>query len=223
MKKAKVIYIEGPDGSGKTTLISKLKKVYEKNKKSVYITKEPGGKNTEKIRDILLDPNDNISYITRRLLFLADHIERLDHMTYLIDKYDYIIIDRSAEVSDMVYGHMCSSGRVKPLSKRLYKLMRYICDLAKNEFYMGMFDDSKIVFVNLPEQVLKKRISSRAQLNDLMDRKSMDFKLDIGRKYKDLMRDMKKRDPERIIIYNPMKESLSDLINKIDGGIGTNG
>ncbi|MGL5711375.1 MAG: dTMP kinase [Paraclostridium sp.] len=216
MSKCKIIYIEGPDYSGKTTLISKLRKKLEREGNSVFITREPGGNNGEKIREILLDPSDKISYITRRLLFLANHIETMDYITYISEIYDYIIIDRSAEISDMVYGHMCSSGRVKPISRKLYKLMGYICSLAKEDFYNGSLDESRVVFLDTPINVLRARISKRENTNDLNDNKSTEFKLDIAKKYKVVMNEWSEKYPENTIIHNPVDDDLDSLIYKIN-------
>ena len=54
-----LIALEGPDGCGKTTQIELLKDRLEKEGFEVIVTREPGGtKISEKIREILLD-NDN--------------------------------------------------------------------------------------------------------------------------------------------------------------------
>ena len=59
MKKGLFISIEGPDGSGKSTQISLLKKYFEECGTDVMLTREPGGTLiSEKIREIILDKNN---------------------------------------------------------------------------------------------------------------------------------------------------------------------
>lgn len=58
MIKGRFISFEGPDGSGKTTIIKQVAKVLEEEGYDIYITREPGGYGSviaEEIREILLD------------------------------------------------------------------------------------------------------------------------------------------------------------------------
>jgi dTMP kinase len=53
------IVIEGIDGSGKTTQIENLKAYFQKKGAEAIVTREPGGtKIGEKIREILLNPDN---------------------------------------------------------------------------------------------------------------------------------------------------------------------
>lgn len=58
MRKRFFITFEGPDGSGKTTIINKVAQYFKDNNIDFVQTREPGGsKIAEKIRDIILDPS----------------------------------------------------------------------------------------------------------------------------------------------------------------------
>ena len=91
------IVFEGLDHSGKSTLISCLSKVLEKQKIEFVSTREPGGTVLgEKIREIVLDPyNEPISSETEILLISAsrrDHIEKV--IIPSIEAGQWVICDR---------------------------------------------------------------------------------------------------------------------------------
>lgn len=72
MKRGKFIAFEGGEGSGKDTMIDRLKAKYD-GCSNVIFTREPGGtKVGEKIRSVLLDPDSKpMSVRTEILLFVA--------------------------------------------------------------------------------------------------------------------------------------------------------
>ena len=73
LNKAKFITIEGSEGVGKTTNIEFVLKHLNENNIDSIITREPGGtENAEKIRDILLNSNDEqVPEIAELLLFFS--------------------------------------------------------------------------------------------------------------------------------------------------------
>src|SRR5690606_36857263 len=87
-----LITFEGGEGSGKTTLIEKLKKELLLLGKEVITTREPGGSViAEKIRNILLDNNNqSIKPHTEALLFAASRAQHLDEV--IIPNSDKIIL-----------------------------------------------------------------------------------------------------------------------------------
>src|SRR5690554_1549951 len=86
------ITFEGGEGSGKTTLIEKLKKTLLHKKYNVITTREPGGsKVAEKIRSVLLDnKNTEITRHTEALLFAASRAQHLNEV--IIPNLDKIIL-----------------------------------------------------------------------------------------------------------------------------------
>ena len=95
------ISFEGGEGSGKTTVINKLKETLIKANKSVYVTREPGGtKISEAIRHILLDNNSNMSFHTEALLFAASRAEHIDEVIKeKLKTHDIVITDRFLDSS----------------------------------------------------------------------------------------------------------------------------
>lgn len=77
------ITFEGPDGSGKTTQIERLKTFIIEKGYDAVLTREPGGtKIGEKIREIILDKsNTEMEYMTEALLYAA---ARAQHVSQII-------------------------------------------------------------------------------------------------------------------------------------------
>ena len=77
MKKGLFITVEGPDGSGKSTQINKIKEYFEEKGIRVLLTREPGGTAiSEKIREIILDKNNKeMDDMTETLLYAASRAQ----------------------------------------------------------------------------------------------------------------------------------------------------
>lgn len=73
------IALEGPDGSGKSTVVNSIKKYLEEKNIDFIFTREPGGTSIgEDIRDLILD-NDNIDMKaeTEALLYAASRAQHV--------------------------------------------------------------------------------------------------------------------------------------------------
>ncbi|WP_313628799.1 dTMP kinase [Enterococcus italicus] len=74
------ITIEGPDGAGKTTALNELfPRLAKETNRKVIATREPGGvRISEKIRDLILDPNnEEMDVRTEALLYAAARRQHL--------------------------------------------------------------------------------------------------------------------------------------------------
>ena len=79
MQEGLFITFEGPDGCGKTTQMNLLAQYFEKKGKKVVLTREPGGKGLgEKVREILLNYDGEVSDRCESFLFLADRAQNID-------------------------------------------------------------------------------------------------------------------------------------------------
>lgn len=76
-RKGVFITLEGNEGCGKSTQIKLLCAQLEKERKKVFLTREPGGTRTgDAIREILLDNrNTHLSGITETLLYMASRAQ----------------------------------------------------------------------------------------------------------------------------------------------------
>lgn len=79
MEKGLFITFEGSDGCGKTTQMKLLAEYLQNNGHEVVLTREPGGKGLgEKVREILLNYDGEVSDRCESFLFLADRAQNID-------------------------------------------------------------------------------------------------------------------------------------------------
>ena len=108
MKKGLFITIEGPDGSGKTTVSKAVADKLLAEGYQVRYTREPGGSAiSEKIRDIILDPaNTEMDPRTEALLYAASRRQHLvDIVLPLIEQGVTVISDRFVDSSIAYQGY----------------------------------------------------------------------------------------------------------------------
>lgn len=82
MTRGRFITLEGGEGAGKSTAMSTIRRWLEDRGREVVLTREPGGTaSAEKIRDVLLDPeNGSLDAVTELLLMFAARNENLQHV-----------------------------------------------------------------------------------------------------------------------------------------------
>jgi dTMP kinase len=100
--RGKFITIEGGEGAGKSTMMSRVADWLESRGLRVIRTREPGGTGlAEKLRDILLDRN-NISISSRAelLLMFAARAQHLDELILpALARGDWVLCDRFTDAS----------------------------------------------------------------------------------------------------------------------------
>lgn len=102
MTKGKFISLEGPDGSGKTSVIRELKALLESFGYDVITTREPGGSPiAERIREVILDvDNTAMDPKTEALLFAASRRQHLvETILPAIERGQIVISDRFIDSS----------------------------------------------------------------------------------------------------------------------------
>ena len=100
----KLISFEGIEGVGKSTQIELLKKFLINKNLNVEVYREPGATDFgEKIRDILLNSNSNISDNTELLLMFSSRSELINYIAK--SKADYILLDRYYDASIAYQGY----------------------------------------------------------------------------------------------------------------------
>lgn len=113
----KIISFEGIEGVGKTTQINLLKEYLENKGFTVQVLREPGSTNTgEKIRDILLNSDDDISNETELLLMFAARSELICQKINNTS-CDFLLLDRffDASIAYQGYGRKLSIEFIKSL------------------------------------------------------------------------------------------------------------
>src|SRR5690606_28797625 len=99
------IVLEGPDGSGKSTMAKKIGKYFSDKGREVEFTREPGGtKISEKIRDLILDNNNTeMNYRTEALLYAAARAQLVNEKIIPWLEQGKIVISERFVYSSLVY------------------------------------------------------------------------------------------------------------------------
>jgi dTMP kinase len=197
----KLIALEGPDGSGKTTQIELLEKHLVQLGYEVVRTREPGGTDiSEKIREIILD-NDNskMSYMCEALLYAASRAQLVNQIIKPALKQGKIVIcDR------FVYSSMVYQGIGRGLGMEIVK--------GINEAALGGLEADLIFMITIPyEEGLKRKKKQRTL--DRLENGGNEFHKKVFEGYLDIC---KKYDKIEVIDGNrDAKDVQKDLINAI--------
>ena len=189
----KIISFEGIEGVGKSTQIELLKNFLEKNSKSVEVFREPGSTlSGEKIRDILLDDQYELSSKTELLLMFSARSE-LVNKKINNSTADYLLLDRFFDAS------LAYQGYGRNLSIELInKLVDFIdCPLP---------DLSFLIDISVEEGFARK-------INDKIDRiesSGYDFFNKVRNGYLEIANNNK----DRFIIINGSK-TVDEIHNNI--------
>lgn len=107
MKKGLFITFEGADGCGKTTQLNLLKEYLQQNNYEVVLTREPGGKGLgEKVREILLNYDGEVSDRCESFLFLADRAQNIDIIVKpAIESGKIVLCDRHTDSTVAYQGY----------------------------------------------------------------------------------------------------------------------
>ena len=109
----KFITLEGLEGAGKSTQVSKIANYLRSKGMEIYATQEPGGTQLgQKIRQWLLEPAHQISDMTELLLFYAARVQHIEQQIKpALQRGCWVICDRFIDSSYAYQG----GGRDLPL------------------------------------------------------------------------------------------------------------
>lgn len=157
------ITLEGPDGSGKSTITKLLSEYLKEKGHDVLTTREPGGtKISEDIRKIILDSrNTSMSDTTEALLYAASRAQHVSQkISPAINEGKIIICDRFV-LSSLVYqgiGRGLGVDKVK----------------AINDFAIQGVEPDLILFFDISPEIALKR-KTRKNRGDRLEREKIDF------------------------------------------------
>ncbi len=181
MDRGLFITFEGPDGSGKTTQIERLKTFIQSKGYDAILTREPGGTAiSEKLREIVLDRNNmEMDYMTEALIYAA---ARAQHVAQVIkpalEEGRTVICDRFMDSSIVYQGY----------GRKLGDCVRIINEYAVR----GCLPDITFLLKVDPE-IGKGRIKADDQ--DRLELEKLDYHKAVFQAYEELER----KYPERII------------------------
>lgn len=197
------ITFEGPDGSGKTSVVSCLYKYLSKRfPNSVVTTREPGGTNNpiaEDIRKIILNKlNYKITPITEALLFAASRAQHVhDFIMPNLNKGKIVLCDRFVHSSYIYQGVARGVGL-----KNVIKI---------NDFALkGLWPDLIFVLILKPESGLQRIRSNKKREFNRIDAESINVHNKVYLGYKKLF----KKYPKNMVMVDASKK-LDCVVKKI--------
>ncbi len=196
------ITFEGPDGCGKTTQMNLLAQYFEKKGKKVVLTREPGGKGLgEKVREILLNYNGEVSDRCESFLFLADRAQNIDIIVKpAVEKGEIVLCDRHIDSTVAYQGY----GRGLNINE---------INILNNLATGGRKPDLTLVF-DVDVETSMKRVGKE---KDRMESAGIDFHNRVRNGYLELA----KQEPDRIKVLDATKtieeihEKVVEIVEKL--------
>ena len=185
----KLISFEGPEGSGKSTQISRLAAHFQKTGREVVTTREPGGTEIgEQIRNIIVhnSKGDEMCAETELLLFTAARAQVVrEVIAPALVRGAVVLTDRYLD-SSTVYQGIGRNLAADPVSQI-------------NRFAVGNVMPDLTLVIDVPTEVGLARIRQRASdLPDRMERENIAFFKKIREGYLFLAKSM----PDRVVVID---------------------
>lgn len=203
MSKQRFITFEGPEGSGKTSVIKEVEKALKAQGIDVCVTREPGGVAlSERIRSLLLDYVDEaMDAKTEAMLFAAS---RRQHVVEVIQpalaKNQVVLCDRYIDSSLAYQGVARGLGIEEVYALNLFAIEDLIPDIT--------------LFIDVKPDVGLARVRSNQRKMDRLDLETLNFHQKVYEGYLQLA----ELEPERIKVINgeqPIEDVVKDALKAI--------
>lgn len=198
--KSTFITFEGPEGSGKTSVITAVKKFFEAEGYQIITTREPGGiRIAEDIRNIILDKkNIELDAHAEALLFAAARSQHFsEKILPALQDNKIVICDRFIDSSLAYQGHARGLG-----IDHVYNI---------NKFAIGDVLPDLTIFIDVPPSIGLKRVFSNDRKVDRLDLETLAFHEKVYEGYMIIA----KRFSDRFKIVdgqNPVEQVIEDTI-----------
>jgi dTMP kinase len=192
MDKGIFITVEGPDGSGKTTIIQMLAEKLEKEGYEIVATREPGGiEIAEQIRQVILDPkNTAMDPRTEALLYAAARRQHLaEKVKPALEKGKIVLCDRFVDSSLAYQGHARGLG-----IDEVYSINQFAIE--------SMMPKMTLYFDVAPEVGLERINKNKGREVNRLDLEKLEFHQKVREGYTMIA----ERFPERIVTIDASKE-----------------
>lgn len=198
------VTIEGPEGSGKSSVTKEVVKLLEKDGEIVVLTREPGGTPiAEEIRNVILDKkNTAMDSMTEALLYAASRRQHLVEKVWPLSKEGKIVIsDRFLDSSLAYQGGARGLGIDKVLA-----LNQYATD--------GFYPDLTLLFDLDPRIGLARIAANNNREVNRLDLEKIEFHDSVRKTFLELA----KRFNDRYVVLDaskPFNEVVQDAYNAI--------
>lgn len=190
--KSYFISFEGPDGSGKSTVLKQVVAQIGPRLKTQYlVTREPGGsKIAEKIRQLILDPvNEEMSAKTEALLYAASRSQHMFETVIPALKAGKVVFSDRFVDSSLAY-----QGAGRDLGIAAVKQI--------NDFATSKIEPDLTIFLDVKPQVGLDRIAQeRAGQEDRLEQEKLIFHQKVYWGYQEVNQAY----PKRIVVVNANK------------------
>lgn len=160
----KFITFEGPEGSGKTSVIKAVKEFLLEEGYDIMTTREPGGiKIAEQIREIILDKeNTDMDPRCEALLFAAARAQHFHQKVVpALNAGKIILCDRFIDSSLAYQGYARNLGVDEVYNINAFGIDDHLPDLT--------------IFIDVDPKVGLERVFSNSRKNDRLDNESLKF------------------------------------------------
>lgn len=191
MKKGLFITLEGADGCGKTTQLNLLKEYLTSRGYEIVVTREPGSKGLgEKLREILLNYDGEVSDRCEAFLYLADRAQNIDTIIKpAINSGKIVLCDRHTDSSVAYQGY----GREQNIDN-----INMLNELAVN----GVHPDLTIVF-DIDTETSMARVGAE---KDRLESAGIEFHKRVRNGYLEIA----KKNPQRIKVVDA-SQTIEDV------------
>lgn len=204
------VTIEGPEGSGKSSVTKEVVKLLESEGETVVLTREPGGTPiAEEIRNVILDKaNTAMDPVTEALLYAASRRQHLVEKVWPLSKEGKIVIsDRFLDSSLAYQGGARGIGIDKVLA-----LNQYATD--------GFYPDLTLLFDIDPRIGMQRIAANNKREVNRLDLEKIEFHDKVRKTFLELA----KRFNDRFVVLDASKpfdevvqdayKAIKDRINK---------
>lgn len=192
------ITLEGPDGSGKSTIARRLVAYLREKGLSTTLTREPGGTDiSEEIRSIILDnKNTEMADTTEALLYAASRAQHISQRILPAKNMGKIIVCDRFVLSSLVYQGIGRGLGVENIKKI-------------NDFAIQGVEPDLILFFDINPEISLKR-KTRKSKGDRLEKENISFHKKVYEGYKSLL-DIY---GDKIKVVDASK-SLNDVFNQV--------
>ena len=198
------VTIEGPEGSGKSSVTKEVVKLLEQEGYEVVLTREPGGTPiAEQIRNVILDKeNTKMDPMTEALLYAASRRQHLVEKVWPLSKEGKIIISDRFLDSSLAY-----QGGARGLGiDKILALNQYATD--------GYYPELTLLFDLDPRIGLARIAANKGREVNRLDLEKIDFHDSVRQTFLDLA----KRFPDRFVVLDaskPFDDVVKDAYNAV--------
>lgn len=198
------VTIEGPEGSGKSSVTKEVVKRLEEEGFEVILTREPGGTPiAEQIRNVILDrANTAMDPMTEAMLYAASRRQHLVEKVWPLSKEGKIIISDRFLDSSLAY-----QGGARGLGiDKILALNQYATD--------GYYPELTLLFDVDPRIGLARIAANKGREVNRLDLEKIDFHDSVRKTFLELA----KRFPDRYVVLDaskPFNQVVEDAYNAV--------